>query len=247
MKTLALVIALPVALGAGYFIGQSKKQTPEPTQQPSQKSSQARATARPSNTLTPEVAFERFLSSKGSDRERLLALTESLDYATAEDLERLHRTIAADGDFSNWTQAAIAKDLLFQKWAELDPQGALDAASKEDLWSRQEAFNSIFQTVAKDNPSACWALALAQPEGPLTRIAKSAALNAISVADPLAAFQLYQENPDLDSSALFSNWAKLDPSAALAATSQIKGANRVRITGKIIGQLFQDRPSHRLG
>ena len=239
MKTLALIIALPIALGAGYFLGQAKKQAPAPTQQAPQKSSQTRTTARPATTLEPAVAFDRFLSTKGSDRERLLALTESLDYATTEDLERLHRTIAEDSDFSNWTQAAIAKDLLFQKWAELDPQGALNAASKEDLWSRQAAFNSIFQTVAKDDPSACWDLALAQPTGPLTRIAKTAALAAISITDPLAAFQLYQENPDLDSSTLFSNWAKLDPSAALAATSQIKGANRVNITGKIIGQLFK--------
>ena len=50
----------------------------------------------------------------------------------------------------------------------------------------------------------------------------------------------------MEASGLFTNWAKLDPEAALAATTLIKGTNLKDIRAKIISQLYRKDPKKAL-
>ena len=181
MKIIAAFVALGVALAAGFFLGQKTRKHPSTNESvAATKSLRIQV-----STVTPTSysPLEVFLNNRGSDRELLKALTQTLENASISELETLHKEINLSQDYENWSQVSVARSLLFQRWAEVDSAGAIQAASTIDLWNRQEAFSSIFTALTRQDSTSSWQTASSLESKALRRLAQNATIGAIAVQD----------------------------------------------------------------
>ena len=187
--------------------------------------------------------FEELLISGGSDRRVLNALTRQLDGCGEEELREMLKVLDTAQIRGSWGKRLIAMEMIFERWAEIDPNAALGGALEMDAWESNQAMQAVFSTMVETDPQGAWTLAQSVSSGPLQRKASEIVLGEMAKEDPEGAFGIFKGTSGLEPSALFASWAKVDPQAALAASRTLPGAGRTSILGNVFGQWFRDDES----
>lgn len=99
----------------------------------------------------------------------------------------------------NSNEYQVMFEAVYTRWAELNPEAALAAAMKEMSWQRANAVGFIVGTITRSDPDGAWAIATTLEPSILRKHAKEAALAALAKTDPKAAFDLFQQDPSVDS------------------------------------------------
>lgn len=239
MKATFTTILILLALCVGWFLGKQDRspveEKPEVAKQTSTRSVSPRG--------RKSVAQPALITS-GSNRVFLASLNESLSGTSIDEIKELKSELKSRS-WSDWGQRQMAFNLLYERWAELDPEGAMASALTDDLWQQESAFRSILTFVAETDPTEAWHLAQSVEASTSRKNSIEAALGAIARVNPQVALQNYLAAPDgIDPSGLFNTWARNDPKSALAATNSIKTSKRSQIVAGIYSEWFrQDRES----
>jgi len=225
-----------IAFGGGWFAASSKGGSGGKPEVAESKVKRERrvSSARTTNSSSAIDAFDR----SGSTRQMVAELTVHLDDSSEEELEDLRKELKGKG-WEDWQKTSIAYALLYERWTELDPKAAIEAAGKERMWGRDQHYKVIFEQIAEDDPKAAWAMATEIENSQDRRKAREAALSAIAGHDPAYALERLKENKGIPAGGVFSKWAKSDPEAAFAEAENISGLQRGGIMASIHREWFK--------
>lgn len=200
----------------------------------------AKPSATPQNPKLPASAVKLLdsLDTSGS----LANQTAILKYATSLDLASAKAAAMAyvGKAYSSDKKSNLLSSAVFARWAELDPQGVINAArTSGDRNFRNRALNVGFEAMAQKSPKGAWEATLQM--GPMKAEAQRAVLNSISSTDPRQALGLASElNGYYARSAIqniMNNWADKDPAGASAAVLAMPmGADRSGAVGVVSGR-----------
>ncbi len=140
-----------------------------------------------------------------------------------------------------------SKDVVLRNWARLDPAAAALAISKMPADVRQYQTNNLFQTWAQADPVTALTAAekIANPND--RGSARSGALQAWAMRDPLAAAEYFKSLPPSDQAKtecgqLFSQITATDPKTAIAIFSSLQGRQRLDVIPNLVGAWRQKDP-----
>ncbi|GAA5481425.1 hypothetical protein [Haloferula sargassicola] len=238
-----VVSCVVVALAAGWGLGRLGKAAPPPGDEAVSTKSEVRDGRRTrfeGGAQAGVRTFEELLAAGGSDRRILNALTRQLDGCGEEELGEMLKLLDSAQIRGSWGKRMVAVQMIFERWAEIDPNAALGQAMELDRWDSDQAMQAVFSTMVKTDAQGAWTLARSVTEGPLQRRASEIVLGSMAETDPQGAFALLKSIPGLEPSPLFASWAKVNPVEALEACRTLPGTGRNGILGSVFGQWFRD-------
>ncbi len=239
MKPPALFWMLPVALGIGFFIGKQTGLSPAPLKEgavenPRESRSTTRRTRNdpfggPAFSLNSmddvRALFKKQRSSVASAR-----LTLSVDSLSADELPTMMEMVRLDSQSNpyDYQVQQSMKSALFDRWAMVDPDGALAymKSCKQRSFQREIA-GELFGALAKADPARALLELRDLPKGELRQTAGTQVIGALADSDPSAACDLLEQESTPDgwgsyaASQVFSKWAKTDPQAAAARLAEM--------------------------
>jgi hypothetical protein len=244
MKKLPVSLLLSFLLGAGVaYVGLSAlpKDTVErgpakssgpgsaaqtnATNQPVAKSAQAAALAADPKTAQQVKNLDelRKLTREKSAFATNARLQQVILGMEGEQLKALVEESVRQGDFWDSEQTDM-RNLLLQRWTELDAPAALDYVGNLNSWAAYRVVDTVFKNAVTHNKEAAIAALGRMPEGFSKGNANAAVLSALAETNPQEALGLLDSktikgNPALMSS-VFTTWAKADPTAAAAEWSK---------------------------
>ena len=196
------------------------------------------------------------LSSNQSGRDKLLTvyndsstikdlishLTILYSEADEDELEVFKKELKAKG-WNNWHKTGIAFDLLYERWAQLDSQGALSsAATAVEMKQEQHVRVVLGELFAKNNPDEVWSQIMNLKNSHARQMAQEMALEMMVTSDPKKALALLKDTKGIPANRLFRKWAESDPESAFEEAKKIKGFDRVEIWQSIYAEWFQKDP-----
>lgn len=146
---------------------------------------------------------------------------EALSHMNAKQIAALGRDLIASQAETPGYGYYAEITTTFSRWAELDPDAALEfAMATKQRSARTGAMNAVFATLAKLDPGMARQKIDAIPDNELRKSAQSMALQTISAKDPDTWMAWVKENPSLANqwsmSSVVSEWAIDDPEATAA-------------------------------
>ncbi len=229
---------LPVALAGGILIGRqhhgtsSENENPRPPSRTSSPSSDARSSRQdpfggPSFSLSSMEEVRELFARQRSDvaAARLTIQIESLSAAEIPDIMEMVKEDAVKFPNHHEGRHQLLSS-LFNRWAAIDPQGALDYAKNCRPRSfQQTAISFCFGGLTNADPAAAILEMENLPEGELRQVAATHVVGILSTSDPQAALEILRH---IDSGSaswyagnIFAHWARTDPKAAAAAFEKL--------------------------
>jgi hypothetical protein len=153
MKSLLLVTA---GLALGLTIGWLLKPTPEVNSSHSQLRSSRTVTAK-NPRENHEIGLENFTPGANT-RETFQRLTTHLDRTSLADMTALEKTIRGHA-WVDGNDRIMALNLLYQRWFELSPESAIEAALSNRDWNRDNLIKTVFRELARNDPAHAWEVA----------------------------------------------------------------------------------------
>ncbi|MGI9244652.1 MAG: hypothetical protein ACR2RV_27870 [Verrucomicrobiales bacterium] len=271
MKLLPTALLAIGAATAGFIIGQSKSGRQAKPDGDDTTRSASRLTAL-TNSADPQSAdtadapipgtpettaqaveqIRGLLEQKQSVR-RDLQFTIAALSLDAESLALAWGELQALTGFNDYANEHALTEALLTRWAEIDPDGAVDATSKMTSWMRQEAVGTVAKNWAKHSPGAALAWAKSITNSQFRQHAVGETLDQIGKSDRAGALELYMEALEdrslstdrWNSGAFFADWGREDPTAAAAAAVQIMEENKSdnALSTAIGAWAFDDTPA----
>ncbi len=145
------------------------------------------------------------------------AIQQTILGFSAEQVREIAKEACMTDDWWDDKSTTI-RNLLLQRWTELDTEGALDYATTRSSWQAYRIVDGIFRTGIVQNKEATIASLAKMPGGFGKARASATVLETLAERDPREALSLWDNktvrgNPNLISG-IFSAWAKNDPDAA---------------------------------
>ena len=155
-----------------------------------------------------------------TNSDRLHALTEYVDHLAPGDFAA---AMLAARKLPGGADRDLAQRLLVARWAELDPEAALDFASKHKEFG--QITGDIFQQLAVSDLASALTRAQAISDPALHYQALRGALVVMAQTDPAGALRMAAAAGDLPhteplAQMIYRQWSQIDPTAAAAAAAQ---------------------------
>ena len=144
------------------------------------------------------------------------------------DARKIHEALAAL-ETRSVRDATEIRLQLFARWAELEPEAALQYAETLHGNEAHDAITAVIRSWAAMNAKAAEEGVARMPENSAKEIAQAGLLNALAENDPRRAFARLQRVASSDIEALFKNWVEKDPTEAATYAAQLPaGSDRSR-------------------
>ena len=166
----------------------------------------------------------RGIWSHPSARWRSVQFARLAESMAVADIPRVCEEIKASGG----TDMEEVMRLLFARWAEVNPRGAIEFARRTQIYF---GLSSALGEWAAADPTAAVAWLKSLPTGPDTDALVPDMIPALARIDPAGAFQLLQEKPGEEGgsyylSEVFGRWSSKDLSAARAAAEGMSAGHK---------------------
>lgn len=222
-----IILAL-VCIGIGYFMGENTRFSTAAQRAKETRASLSHSIDKLAKSSSTSQSYQELSDQldqlRGNDRAaQSLAEVDRMDLAA---VQKMTREMLEQGGNNFFSNGVNLRDLLIEKWAELDPHGLMEEGLLQNTYARDQMVGAAFGHLARIDFTSAWDQAQ-KLDGLNRTLAMSASIGSLAEDDPQAAISFFENNkasmerPEQILESLLGVWGSKDAGACTEYIHQL--------------------------